>query len=92
MSGSLGMLSLRSSKEFCSWLEEKEAAWGRRARWEGSTSQAWEDANRKSSLSRAPGVRTRYPVCALLSPLPAFPARPRPREDRGRNSWPPVSP
>ena len=85
------MLSLKSSKEFCSRLE-KEAAWGRRAWWEGSTSQAWEEANKKSSFSQAPGVWTHYLVSALLSPLPAFPAHPRPRENQGRNSWPPVSP
>lgn len=58
MSGSLGMLSVKLSKEFCLRLEEKGAAWGRRAWCEGSTSQAWEEA-KESSLSRLPS-----PVCS----------------------------
>lgn len=72
-SGSLGMLSLKSSKEFCSWLEEKEAAWGRRAWWEGSTSQAWEDAAR-SLPSAGPRVSGRVtwclPFCLRCLPSP----------------------
>ena len=69
------MLSLKLSKEFCSWLEEKEAAWGRRAWCKGSASQAWEEA-KQSSLSQLPGLQTRCLVSALclrcLLSLPFF--------------------
>lgn len=68
------MLSLKSSEEFCSWLEEKEAAWGRRAWWEGSTSQAWEDAAR-SLPSAGPRVSGRVTWCLpfCLRCLPSLP-------------------